>query len=125
MAKSESIPDHHRPLSHILAKSKGEAYRPLRNLEEAKATSGSYLIMEGDWGGQIYLSCPVNLVNCSEKGLNALLHELDSAAWKSNEGEGAGIYFECLSPGDAIPGGMGGGIASEGLWIHPILNSMG
>ncbi len=125
MPDSESIPEYYRPLGYVMAVKKGEEYKPQRNLEEAKATPESYIIMEGDWGGQIYITCPVNLLSCSENELSNLLNEVDSIAWKNNDGEGAGIYYECLSNDSAIPGGMGGGKATEGIWIHPGLISSG
>jgi hypothetical protein len=123
--KSKEIPEHHSPLRHILAKALGRAYQPMHNLAEAKSVDGAHLIMEGDWGGQIYLVCPVKLVKCAEEELWQLLSELDKIIWKCNDGDGTGIYYEQRKPGEGIPGGMGGGLVSEELWIHPELVSKG
>ncbi len=38
-------------------------------------------------------------------------------AWPGNDG-GTGLYFERKKIGDGIMGGMGGGIASDSLWVH-------
>jgi hypothetical protein len=109
----------------MLARAKGAEYKPLRSLEEARGVDDAYLVMEGDWGGQIYLVCPVSLVNCDEKALDQLLSELDEIAWDCNEGEGAGMYYERRKPGEGVAGGMGGGVATGDLWIHPGLVSKG
>ena len=39
--------------------------------------------------------------------------------WKCNGGEGAEIRYETFNLGDTVPGGMDGGLAEDGLWIHP------
>jgi hypothetical protein len=48
--------------------------------------------MEVDWGGEIYLVCPIELVKCDENTLHILLGDLDKISWACNEGEGKGIY---------------------------------
>lgn len=98
---------------------RGAEFRPIANFEEAKKTPDAYVILEGDWGGQIYLVVPMSLVLCSEPTLRALLLELDRRQW--NELEGVGLYFERHAVGDLIPGGMGGGRPLSGLWIHRAL----
>ena len=119
MPTPKIIPNHHSPVRRVIAEAHGAQYEAFRNLEEARAANGAYLIMEGDWGGQIYLVCPVRLVEASEKTLGQLLAELDQIAWSGNAGEGAGIYYEQRQPGAGIAGGMGGGLATDSLWIHP------
>ncbi|WP_289355064.1 hypothetical protein [Paenibacillus sp. S-12] len=81
----------------------------IEDFKKAKAIPDTYVIMEGDWGGQIYLSYPMKYINCSEEILHNLLDDLDSIAWDCNEGEGKGLYYEIRRPGDGIGGGMGGG----------------
>ncbi|MNZ37281.1 hypothetical protein D3C78_547230 [compost metagenome] len=76
------------------------------------------MIMEGDWGGQIYLSCPMDIVKCNEDILRNLLTDLDTIAWDCNEGEGKELYYEVRQPGEGIGGGMGGGEIKVKLWIH-------
>ena len=125
MSESRDMPEHHSPIRHIVAAAQGTEYKPLQSLKEARTVGDAYLVMEGDWGGQIYLVCPVNLVNCDEKELDQLLSELDEIAWECNGGEGAGIYYERRKPGEGIAGGMGGGVATEDLWIHPEFVSKG
>jgi hypothetical protein len=90
----------------------------LKGYEEARNTKGSVVILEGDWGGQIYLVCPMELIKCECEILELLLNDLDSIAWKCNDGEGKGIYYEVRSVGEGISGGMGGGNVESALWIH-------
>jgi len=84
--------------------------------DEALLAGDSFVIFEGDWGGQIYLVCPMHLVRCSLKTLSQLLTDMDRIAW--SESEGTGMFFERHEVGDGIAGGMGGGHALAGLWIH-------
>jgi len=102
----------------------GTDFKPLTSFEEAKKCDDAYLIMEGDYGGQIYLSVPLNQVGCKYQVLEKLLLEVDSREWSCNKGEGSGIYFERMEPGTGIPGGMGGGIALDGLWVHEDLEGL-
>lgn len=76
------------------------------------------VIFEGDWSGQIYLTCPMKYVHCSEDILLNLLVTLDDYDWHCNGGDGRGILFEVLPFGAGVPGGMGGGAIVDGLWIH-------
>lgn len=88
------------------------------SLEEAKKASDGYVVMEGDWGGQIYLTCPTGLVKCGEEALRKLLSKIDQGEWGCNEGGGASMSFGRAKPGDGVSGGMGGGAVTDGLWIH-------
>lgn len=113
------LPSHHSPVRHILNKTRGLPNDEFIEIfENAKEIPSAYVIMEGDWGGQIYLSCPIELVKCNEKSLGILLDDLDEIAWGCNEGEGKGLFYEIHLPGDGVGGGMGGGLVEEGLWIH-------
>ena len=80
------------------------------------------LVMEGDYGGSIYLTCPVRLIGCDEPALEHLLHELDGHCW--NDAEGARLFFECAPVGTGIAGGTGGGIVTSGVWLHPDLEAL-
>lgn len=75
-----------------------------------------WLVLEGDWGGQIYLTVPWHLVG---KGANiiSLLAQLDRLAWPSNEHDGVNVYLTDEMHG--VSGGMGGGKLEDGLWLHP------
>lgn len=90
---------------------------PIKNLEEARRTNDAVMIFEGDWGGTIYLSCPIKYVICNENELQCLLNYIDSLYW--NELDGANIFYEVIKPGQGIAGGMGGGLVIDGIWIHP------
>lgn len=112
------IPEHESPVRSIVSKAHGTSYKPIKNFEDAKRYNDSYMIMEGDFGGQIYLSIPVKLIKCDYEILKNLLKYLDKIAWECNKGEGSGIYFERKKSGEGITGGMGGGVALNSLWIH-------
>jgi len=116
--KIRKIPEHESGVRRIMSEMQGIDYHPLKSFEEAKQYDDAYVIMEGDWGGQIYLSIPAKQIMCSYETLKSLLSEIDKHEWKHNDGEGIGIYFERKKAGEGISGGMGGGLALEGLWVH-------
>lgn len=79
------------------------------------------VILEGDWGGQIYLVVQKSQVLCSDPQLLQLLRDLDVICWNYNDGNGASCYEDRLRVGASVFGGMGGGMVSEGVWIHSTL----
>ena len=89
------------------------------SLDEAKKTSNGVAVLAGDNGGQIYLTCPVKYVKCTEDVLKKLLSEIDDIEWGCNEGWGAKVDYRRANAGDGIIGGIGGGVVEDGLWIHP------
>ena len=112
--KNKIIPDFHSPVRHMINESLGEQNQEfIRNFQLAKKTNNSFVIMEGDWGGQIYLVCPMSMVECDESVLKSLLMDLDKIAW--DDAEGIGIYYEIHKVGEVIGGGMGGGLATHEL----------
>lgn len=62
LMKKINIPEHQSVVRTICSKQ----FIPLKNWEEALEKDG-HLIMEGDYGGIIYLTCPVKLIKCSEQ----------------------------------------------------------
>jgi hypothetical protein len=105
--------------------SRGLPYEALRTLEDARAHPDGAIVLEGDFGGQIYVTCPATLVGCSEPVLADLLGELDRIAWAVNEGEGAGLHFEVAPVGSGVAGGMGGALVEDGVWVHPEFETLG
>jgi hypothetical protein len=95
---------------------RGQLFRSYRNLDEAIAQGGT-VVLEGDDGGEIYFTCPATVVKCGEEGLQTLLLYLDSLEWR--DPDMAHIWYEKHPTGTAVSGGMGGGIVTEGIWIHP------
>lgn len=112
------VPDHESIVRRHCSESRGQSYVAFRSLGEAKECPDGVMILQGDWGGQIYVVCPVRMVTCSQAALDDLLQELDKIAWNCNDGEGASVYFERAALGYGIAGGMGGGYAIDGIWIH-------
>jgi len=106
----------------MVGESRGEAYHSYPNLAEALA-QGGHVILQGDYGGQIYFSCPATKIKCRESGLKKLLDYLDAPAWK--DPAGAGIYFEDRAMNSGVAGGMGGGLAIDDVWLHPELQKLG
>ncbi|MCU6792613.1 hypothetical protein OB236_10825 [Paenibacillus sp. WQ 127069] len=112
---SKQIPQYHSPVRHILNEVNGLSNEIfIKDFQEAKETGHSYVIMEGDWGGQIYLSCPMSLVECSEEELQTLLIDLDKVAWGCNDVYGRGLYYEIHFSEE----GIGGGMITDTLWVH-------
>lgn len=125
MANPSDLPDHESGVRRLYSDAHGLPYVPLRSLAEAKQHEDGIVVMEGDWGGQIYLVCPARFVACDEPTLNQLLQDLDTIAWECNEGEGARVYFERASTGSGIAGGMGGGAVTDELWVHKEFHDLG
>lgn len=102
-----------------MAEAAGEKHVSYANLVEAKLDRNSVAVLEGDWGGQIYLVVRASHVQCDEVQLQTLLAELDDLEWA--EPDGAGLYFESREIGQPVPGGMGGGAVAAEFWLHPRL----
>jgi len=97
--------------------------RHVMTFEEAKALDDGYGVMEGDFGGQCYLTAPMRIVGCQERELRQLLQDLDEIVWQDVEGQH--LYYERHSPGDMIDSGMGGGMILADVWIHKQLIEFG
>ena len=122
------IPEHHSPVNHIMSEVRGEKYLPLRTLEEAKAVPDGVVILEGDWGGTVYATCPVKYLEANHQEIEALCQSLEKSFWNCNfhddVGGGAGVYYVRKAIGSGVWGGMGGGIVLDGLWIHSALGDL-
>ena len=120
------IPEHHSPVNHIMSKVHGEKYQPLRTLEEAKAVPDGVVILEGDWGGSIFATCPVKYLGASHQEIETLCKALETSFWPTNmhHGGGWGVYYARKATGSGVWGGMGGGIVLDGLWIHSALDDL-
>jgi len=120
---ARQIPDHESALRRMLADAHGRPYDALESLDEAKARADATVVMEGDFGGSIYLTCPARIVQCDETTLRQLLHDLDEREW--DDPDGAALYFEIAPVGSGVEGGTGGGAVTLGVWLHPALEAMG
>jgi hypothetical protein len=107
----------------MMADARGEPYEAFHSLAAAPSVDDSVVVMEGDYGGQIYLVCPARLVKCDEPALERLLVDLDEHAWKDSEG--ARLFYERRPVGAGVGGGMGGGIVVDGVWLHDDLRKLG
>jgi len=73
-----------------------------------------YYVLEGDYGGQIYLTVPVSQV--PEAKVLAALAVIDAIEWFGNGGDDRNIQKG--RPGKVTGGGMGGGRFERSLWLH-------
>lgn len=103
-----------RPVARRLPK--GGLGDRLGGLEEARTNTLGAVVLEGDWGGQIFATCPARLVECDHDTLLRLTLDLDSVLW--GEPDGASVRYEVRAVGSSVPGGMGGGEIVEGVWVH-------
>ena len=118
--ESLMIREHERAVDHAM----GAEVQYLHSLAEARARS-AWVILDGDWGGQVYLTAPVALVGIDEAGLNRLIHEIDLEAWGGQDEDSLSITYRSGAVGDGVWGGMGGGGLRDALWIHPELEQLG
>jgi len=110
------------PLRFVTAAVTGNRYQHCKTLAEARATEDMVVIMEGDYGGHIYFTCPVTRIRCDAETLSRLLADLDALCW--DDPDGAGLYFELVSPKTGVAGGMGGGMVLDGIWLHDKLQHL-
>lgn len=95
----------------------GGRYRAYSSLEEARGDPDAAVVMEGDYGGSIYLTCPVRHVGCDAAALASVLRALDKLDW--DDPDGARVYYEHRPVGSGVAGGTGGGIVRDGVWVNP------
>jgi hypothetical protein len=113
-----TVPEQESAVRRMIAEARGLPFHPLSSLKQAQSQPDGVAILEGDWGGQIYVVCPAPLIHCSEAALGRLLRDLDKIAWECNDGEGAALFYERRPPGSGVAGGMGGGRVTDDLWVH-------
>ncbi len=118
MAEIE-IREHERAIGRITAEQQGLSYSSAGTLSDARRLQDFALILEGDWGGTIYVTCPVEAVRCDEGTLANLLTDVDDIF--HSIADGRGIYFECAPIGSRIAGGDGGAIVEKGVWCHSFI----
>lgn len=117
------LPDHESAVRRLVSDASGRPYRPLRSLGEARSYPDGVVIFEGDWGGQVYATCPASLARCTAATLDLLLRDFDAVGWC--ELAGARVFYERLPVGAGVAGGMGGGRIIQGLWVHDRIARLG
>lgn len=115
------LPDHESGLRRLVADSQGSEYKALTSLSEAKNYSDAVVILEGDYGGQIYVVAPIVFVKCSEAILEGLLADIDALEWA--DPDGARVFYERRQIGSGVPGGMGGASVESRIWVHERLSA--
>src|SRR5258705_3195629 len=116
----KSMPDHESGVRRMMSDASGAPYVAFKSLEMARRDPDGVVVLEGDYGGQIYVVAMVAPIRCSEETLADLLSDLDYHAWR--DPSGAGMFFERHAVGERIAGGMGGGVVTDPVWVHPKLN---
>jgi len=76
-----------------------------------------WLVFEGDWGGQIYLTVRADLLGEGFSSL-PLLAAMNEAAWPNSEQGGCCEHLIRANRNKHVSGGMGGGKLTDGVWIH-------
>ncbi len=115
-------PDDVSFLRQMQAETSGGMYKSCASLDEARALSSYVVVMEGDYGGQIYAVCPVDHIKCDEATLRQLLLDIDDTQW--GDPEGSQMCYEQASPVSRIAGGMGGGKVIDSVWCHKNLHEI-
>lgn len=124
--QSDELPspgEHMSDVRYMMHKAHGVEFKPLMDYKRAKEEKHGCVIIEGDYGGQVYLTCPMKYVRCSHEALLQLSSDLDSIYW--DDEEGCKVYYEAYKPPHGIFGGMGGGVLINGLWVHPEFEDIG
>jgi hypothetical protein len=115
------LPKHEDGLRRMIADARGTRYDAVRSLAEARRGEDFAVVMQGDDGGSIYLTCPASLIRCDEATLQRLLLDLDRHVW--NDPGSAALFYERAPVGTGIAGGTGGGLVAAGVWLHPELEA--
>ena len=97
----------------------GGSYVAYDSLDGARADPDAAVILSGDYGGTIYLTAPVRLVQCTQRELEVLLSDLDAITWMGGDQYDASVAYERHPVGTGVTGGDGGGIVINGVWTHP------
>lgn len=104
-----------------------------------------WLVIDADWGGQVLLTVPAELIDqdlLRGEPMNQLVRELNQLLWSCNGDAGTGDYFVSNSLPCAhrelgyglvswrvvgyVGGGMGGGyLLEDELWLHYSLMARG
>lgn len=117
---SEKLPPKHSGVRSLV---EGDHYQALESLADARGQADAVVIFEGDDGGTIYLTVPVDQIACDEPTLQELLADVDAICWADSSS--SGMFFECRAVGSSVAGGMGGGLVTAGLWLHRDIEHLG
>jgi hypothetical protein len=101
----------------LSAEIKGLPYKSFSSLGDAWLAEDGVVILEGDFGSQIYVVFPSSLVECGEDTLRELLHRLDEIAWPENPEDSAQIVYEEATIGSVIPDSIGGAKVLADGWV--------
>ncbi len=115
------LPSYQSGIRRLVSDTNGLPYHPLRSLIEARSYADGVVILEGDFGGQIFAVCHASDIHCSLLELEQLVEDLNMMYWPNSPLDGAQVFYERLPMGAPVAGGEGGGWVTDGIWIHPWL----
>lgn len=114
--EKREIPPGQSPVRFIMSETSGVDFQPLAGFEAALKDPDGVAVFEGDYGGQIMMTLRMRGVKCNQHALDLLLHDLNTIAWGG--AEGSYVYYERMPVGSGVAGGMGGGVVTDGVWLH-------
>src|SRR6266508_288112 len=117
----EQLSEHGSALRWAMASALGVPYRSHSSVAEAKNDPQGVVVLEADDGGQILVVARASKVLFDEPVLVELLRDLDEHSWPGNDPNSRRLVYESVRSGVGIPGGMGGALATDQIWVHPHL----
>lgn len=121
MMPDNMIPANCRAVDFMLTKANGLEYKPLNTLEEARNTTNAVVVLDGDYGGQVYATCPIKHLKpeITHAQLEAVCKQVSALEWEQEDDWQ--VSYQIKEVGQGVWGGMGGGRVIDGLWMHPKL----
>ena len=107
-------------LHELLGRASGRPTDRYPSFAAARSDPDAAVVASGDDGGTVLLTAPLRLVACDASTLRRLAVDLDGLLW--DDPTGVELSFLHLPVGSGVPGGMGGGVVVEGMWIHPCID---
>jgi hypothetical protein len=117
------IPEHESAVRRLMADARGGTYEALLTLEDAKHVDDAAVVMEGDYGGSIYLTCLARLVQCDQAALQQLYWTWTSTTGTTLRASGSTTSARPLVL--ASPEVRAAGVVTNAVWLHPELEAKG
>lgn len=99
-----------------LRRTKELAFQHLGSLGATRSHHDGFVIMSGDWGGQIYAVIPVSMIKCSEERLWHLLTIFDDTAGLNPDGKE--LMFGRMESGHYFYEEKQEGWMGQDIWLH-------
>lgn len=96
----------------------------LSSLDEAGRDPDGAVLLTRAGRAMLFAAAPAAQVQCDAGALHHLAADLDLLVWPALPPAG-GVSFEQWAIGSRVPGDLGGGRITPGIWVHPRLVDMG